>query len=107
MTYTAKVPSSVALPSDPDDQSPDYDVEVEFEWSPGTMPSGLSGPPEYYDPGEPDEFDITSMDPDDSRYEAVAEWLDQNWPRPVEEDDYSEGCSLCGEAMCVCEAPLP
>ena len=34
------------------------EIEVEFSYSPGTAPSGLSGPPEHYDPGEGPEVAI-------------------------------------------------
>lgn len=83
-TYKAEVPSSIAWPSDPEDQSPDYDVTVEFEWTAGTPPSGLNGPPENYDPGSGDEFYILSPteDADGAREEAIIEWLDENWERP-------------------------
>lgn len=89
-TYEAEVPASIALPSDPEDQSPDYDVTVEFEWTPGTPPSGFSGPPENYDPGSGDEFYILSPteDADGARVEAIIEWLDENWERPDDEPDW-------------------
>lgn len=74
-THTADVPSSIALPSDPEDQSPDYDVTVE-----------------YYDPGDGDDFVIISSggtagpDLHANVEEAIIEWLNENWDRP--EPDY-------------------
>lgn len=41
-----------------DDQT---EVEVEFEASGGEAPSGLSGPPEFYDPGSGFEVEISSV----------------------------------------------
>lgn len=95
--FTADVPESIALPSDPEDQSREDDVRVVFEWSPGSEPSGLSGPPENYDPGEGDEFNIVSSGsvagadlPDDVE-ERLVNWLDENWERPVDEPpDYRD-----------------
>lgn len=90
--HTADVPSSIALPSDPEDQSPDYDVTVVFDWAPGNPPSGLSGPPENYDPGDGDDFviitsgEIAGDDLPDHIVEQLIEWLDENWDRP--EPDY-------------------
>lgn len=65
------------------------DVAVEFEWRPGTPPSGLSGPPENYDPGEGDEFTIIAVEPfvADSHHDTLIEWLDDNWERPDDEPD--------------------
>lgn len=84
---SADVPSSIALPSDPEDQSRDYPVTVDFEWREGTPASGLSGPPENYDPGEADEFVILSDD-FERQEEAIVEWLDANWERPEPDHDY-------------------
>lgn len=87
------VPLSVL---DPDDEG--GELAVRFEWRPGTPETGrFSGPPENYDPGEPDEFTIlsaayvirghhvpcgTAMHEDDK----LAEWLDENWERPEPEE---------------------
>lgn len=92
MTYFAKVPHSIFYRLDPDDQSPEGEpVEVEFEWTAGRAPTGLSGPPENYDPGEADEFNIVSHDLDEHDEERVLEWLDENWERPPEDDGYDWG----------------
>lgn len=70
------------------------EFEVAFEFRPGTPESGrFNGPPEDYDPGEPDEFVISSVSyairnsriptalaPHEE--EKVIEWLDENWERP-------------------------
>jgi hypothetical protein len=91
-THQAEVPSSIALPSDPDDQSPDYDVTVVFEWAPGSPPSGMYGPPENYDPGEGDYINIVSSgsiagaDLPESVDEALVNWLYEHWEPPVEYD---------------------
>lgn len=73
----------------------DGELVVEFDWAPGTAPSGLSGPPEHYDPGDGDEIVITGCSYDTTpgipvglgphEEERVVEWLDENWIRP--EDD--------------------
>lgn len=91
MSYTrAKedVPASIIFPSDPEDQSPEGDpVEVEFDWRQGTPESGrYSGPPEDYDPGEPDEFVIVSPPLDEETEERVIEWLESYWERPTDSD---------------------
>lgn len=96
MTYSrhaTDVPSSIALPADPDDQSPDYDVRVEFDYAPGCEPKGLSGPPENYDPGEGPEFvviasgGIAGPDLPEHVDEAIANWLFENWTPPAEGPD--------------------
>lgn len=62
-------------------------VDVVFDWSPGREPRGMSGPPENYDPGEGEEFNIVSPPGLSAEHEeAVIEWLDANWERPVEDD---------------------
>lgn len=38
----------------------DETMTVEFSYYPGTEPSGMSGPPEFYDPGAGPEIDILS-----------------------------------------------
>ena len=42
------------------------EVEITFSFTPGSAPSGLSGPPEHYDPGSGPEIDIEAvrLDPD-------------------------------------------
>jgi len=40
----------------PNGDEPDIEIEVDFELIGGSDPSGLSGPPEHYDPGEAPEF---------------------------------------------------
>ena len=63
-------------------------VDITFDWAPGTEPSGLSGPPENYDPGEGDEFVIVTPEGlGEEIEEAIINWLDENWERPVEPDD--------------------
>lgn len=63
-------------------------ITVTFDWAPGTPPSGLSGPPENYDPGEGDEFVIvTPPQLSCDAEERLIEWLDANWERPADEPD--------------------
>lgn len=92
MAYKAEqdVPMRVI---DADDDADRY-VRVEFAWTPGQEPTGLSGPPENYDPGCGDEFEIErafyvlkndSLVPcglADHEQESVIEWLDEHWTRP-------------------------
>lgn len=63
-------------------------LPVTFDWAPGTPTTGLSGPPENYDPGEGDEFVIVSP-PDLScnAEDRIIEYLDANWERPADEPD--------------------
>ena len=66
----------------------DDGLPVTFDWSPGHEPSGMSGPPEHYDPGSPDEFVI--VEPADMSLNAdcaITEWLDSNWERPDDGPD--------------------
>lgn len=99
--YEATVPASIALPSDPDDQSPDYDVTVQFAWTPGLAPGARTmADPMGTDDGAPDEFDVVTSggvcgeDLPDSICEAVAEWLDEHWERPGGwSDQYPGGLS--------------
>ena len=87
-TYQADVPESI-VHFDPEDESREGPpIPVEFEWTEGTPPSGISGPPENYDPGEGDYFNIVSHDFDDATEERVIEWLDQHWQRPEPDWDY-------------------
>lgn len=40
----------------------DTEVWIEFDYTPEVRPSGLSGPPEYYDPGAPaEDFRLRSV----------------------------------------------
>jgi hypothetical protein len=64
-TFTEEVPQDVIYP-DPENESPDRMITVAFEWTAGEAPSGLSGPPENYDPGSGDE----------------------HWERPDDQPDY-------------------
>lgn len=88
--HTAHVPLSILDGSD-------GELIVTFDWAAGTAPSGISGPPENYDPGEADEFNITAAHYDvapgvsvllaDREEEQVIEWLDANWERPDDGPD--------------------
>jgi hypothetical protein len=74
----------------------DGELIVDFDWRAGSPPSGMSGPPENYDPGESDEFVITAVSYDTApnipvglaphEEEKVIEWLDENWMRPTDYD---------------------
>ena len=45
-----------------DPQPKEVDIEIELYCIyPGEAPSGLFGPPEYYDPGSPPEWEIDSI----------------------------------------------
>lgn len=87
--YEAVVPATVATGFWPFDESALDEVEVTFNWTPGTEPSGMYGPPENYDPGEGDYFEIlTPVGLSEGAEEAVVNWLFENWERP--EPDYPE-----------------
>lgn len=86
-THKAEVPEDLLYP-DPENESPDRMTTVEFEYVPGTGPTGLSGPPENYDPGSDDEFYVVcppelSADAE----ERVVEWLAEHWERPDDGPD--------------------
>ncbi len=73
---------------DPDAIDEGTTLAVMFDYAPGTAPSGLTGPPENYDPGSPEEFYVVHPkhlpgDVDD----AISEWLDANWERPDDGPD--------------------
>lgn len=91
--HDAVVPLSVV---DQDDDG-DGELDVSFDWTPGQTASGMSGPPEDYDPGAADEFYIASVSykygdtlvaakfsPEEE--DQLSEWLAENWDRP--EPDY-------------------
>jgi hypothetical protein len=75
----------------------DGELIVQFEFRAGTPPSGLSGPPENYDPGEGDEFVIGRCCYDtapqipvglgEHEEERVIDWLNENWDRPYDGPD--------------------
>ncbi len=73
----------------PVDAMPDeHTVTVTFDYRPGTPPSGLSGPPEGYDPGEGEEFYITGPIVLPAPVEAaIIDWLENNWDRPDDGPD--------------------
>ena len=93
--FTEVVPQRV-IEGDSDE---DHMIEVEFDWTPGTPATGFSGPPENYDPGSDDEFEIVGaayklegdvcvplgLAPHEE--EAVVDYLYENWERPAEEPD--------------------
>lgn len=63
-------------------------LEVKFGWAPGREPSGMSGPPENYDPGDgPDieireakrEGDEIALHLTEEQEEALAEWIACNF----------------------------
>lgn len=97
MAYKAEcdVPMRVIDPTDDADRS----LRIEFAWTPGQESTGMSGPPENYDPGSGDEFEIErasyvlkndSLVPcglAEHEEEAVINWLDEHWPRPPAEPD--------------------
>lgn len=73
----------------------DEELEVEFNWHPGSPPSGLTGPPEHYDPGEGPDVELlkttrggTEIALDDEEREAVELWLAENY---VDDADYDGG----------------
>jgi hypothetical protein len=83
-THQAEVPESVVF-----DDERDACVTVTFEFRAGTPPSGLSGPPENYDPGSGDEFYVVNpaglwVGAED----RIIEWLDANWERPDDQPDW-------------------
>lgn len=70
-------------------------LEVEFGWCPGREPSGMSGPPENYDPGDGPEIEIrkvtregdeTPLTLNEDQEEALAEWIACNFV-DLEQDD--------------------
>lgn len=63
-------------------------VDVVFDWHPGTEPSGMSGPPENYDPGEGPDFSfVEPANMTDEQDDAVVTWLMANWEPPADEAD--------------------
>lgn len=82
MNHRDTIPGSLL---DPDNED---EIEVVFDWTPGTGPTGLSGPPENYDPGSDDEFIVISPTGlTDEQEERIVEHLDANWDRPVPDDE--------------------
>lgn len=76
MRGSATIPVGV-VPDLPDDAQ----VEVEFEYNPGSAPT-IGGPPESCDPGEPPEIESVEASLDgatlkltDEQDSAVTEWL--------------------------------
>ncbi len=79
------------------------EIDIAFDWTPGQAPSGLTGPPENYDPGSGDEFDLlgasgVKWDGTSFPFMLCAEWeakiveyLNEEWERPdfaAERADY-------------------
>ena len=97
--FTACVPMTAF-----DDQDDGFgEVEVAFDWTPGTPESGNFGPPENYDPGSPELFEIAGAAQSLGNGktapfmlcgewdEAIADYLEENWERPdfaAERADY-------------------
>lgn len=97
--HIERIPMSVF--DDRDDG--DGEIDIAFDWTPGQAPSGLTGPPENYDPGSGDEFDLIGAaqvltngttapfmlcDEWDAK---IIEYLSENWERPdfaAERADY-------------------
>ena len=79
-------------------------LSVSFLWHPGTEPSGMSGPPENYDPGDGPEVDIEQVEMDgvlqlldEEQDEALVNWIAENyfeveddWPEP-DYDPFDDG----------------
>lgn len=71
------------------------ELEVEFSFTPGTDPSGVSGPPEHYDPGSGPEIDgglTATLDGEtltlnDDQEGKVVEWLLAHFDFGEAEDD--------------------
>lgn len=81
--------------------SPDLMLEVKLMWAPGREPSGMSGPPENYDPGDGPEIEINEVrrqgddrplvDLTEDQLDAIAEWIVLNEPIEWHEaDDWPE-----------------
>ncbi len=97
--HTARIPMTAF-----DDQDDGFgEVDVAFDWTPGSPATGMFGPPENYDPGSADEFYIVGavqILPNgttapfmscDEWDEKIAEYLEENWERPdfaAERADY-------------------
>lgn len=75
----------------------DGDLVVEFDFYRGTPASGMSGPPENYDPGEGPEFYVTASCYEsapgipvllaDHEVDKVTDWLLENWTPPDDGPD--------------------
>jgi hypothetical protein len=73
----------------------DGDLIVTFDYSPGTPATGLSGPPENYDPGEGPMVEVVSTSYDVGplcglaahEIEKVEEWLAENFEPPEDGPD--------------------
>lgn len=77
----------------------DLELEVKLGWCPGREPSGMSGPPENYDPGWGPEIEIKEVracggdapiEITEEQEEAIAEWIACNEPADWHEPDYPE-----------------
>lgn len=90
--HDTTVPLSVIDPTD----DGDGEIEVSFDWTPGSAPSGEFGPPENYDPGCGDEFyivDVTGspLGHGPAAADKIIAYLEENWDRPdyaAEKADY-------------------
>jgi hypothetical protein len=84
MTYEAIVPARL-IGQHPDDGTM---LDVVFRWTPGMEPGPRTmAEPMGGDDGSPDEFEVVApanLTP--AQEDAVVEWLDANWPRPVEDE---------------------
>lgn len=72
---------------------PDHEIEVEFDYNPGSAPT-IGGPPESCDPGDPPEIDSVDcyqngakFDPSDEQDSAVTEWLYAHYEFGADDDD--------------------
>lgn len=77
----------------------DSELSVEFEYRAGSAPSGLSGPPEDYDPGEGPEIESltatievhgekpTPVPLNEEDEQKVIDWLYENGEFPDDEPD--------------------
>lgn len=92
MRGSATIPAGVVPGVAEDDE-----LQVEFDYSPGSAPT-IGGPPESCDPGEPPELDgaldCTLGDqpfkPTEAQEEAITEWLFGNYEWGDDEPDYPE-----------------
>ena len=72
-----------------DDDDGGGEVQVSFDWNAGSAPSGLTGPPENYDPGAGEEFYIVAVEPPQDDNKVIA-WLEENWDRPDYEAELAD-----------------
>ncbi len=86
--HTINMPLSVI--DDKDDGS--GEIEISFDYAPGSPPSGMTGPPEHYDPGSGEEFYVVDGGRrlTSAQNDAVVDWLEENWDRPDCEADLAD-----------------